>query len=999
MRPEWLPRPLAAIEALLRRVFRLGPGRTTGGNPWDSRPSRPSHETARVPRTANAQHGFLRDEPDTVQDAIAASDPVSRKASAAADDCAAPRSGTSNEQQAAPEHQPESSVPGESRLAGADGNAAPMSRGSVEPGSPSSGPIGLESEAEDGVWSHPDDGAPDLPASPASAREPSPEVATETGAAALETPINGEPASGPSGVGASGTDGVQERPVDQLSDDAQEEGCGSTSTQDSLSTQSSSMESARLGGDVREPLPSDVTLPTPPDPAYAHQQLDGHKASHRGESKVAADDDSMLTEAELRTLGPGLEGTDASTRRAGRPSNPIPRVESPRRAPSRPSALDTPKPRLRPDFALPDAYLRWNRIVAEQCLLQPGNRIGFAYLSITPTILSAALEAGEGEKLSPEDASLNFASAVAAAYGDQVLSEPDKLWVLAESGPDGLPYSIAFVALSVLAAYQMHSDEDAGPNAYYLRLSSLLGCDLVDGHPRGFNPLDFANLWDLLSSWLEHEVGQRLALPGTDAGLRRYIAYPLGHVPLRRVDIEKLPDFFDWAGLEPGSRAESSFLGEAFQRWVARGAISQAGESAISDDRRSAVEAQLTLELEAWDGSWTDGFGRRTAVVHIFLDFRRRHPYLAFLPRRPSAFPAIFDDGSHVFESGEPGWYDAVQMTAEDGPELESGFKWVRSSPQGSISLHRPPAKAIALRPAADVTGYLSQRGLPIGIESAVLCTASLETPTAEFLSRITSSQCRALDHPAVPVGWRLFPRIVPRANEPPPPGLDALAVESVASVILRGGLRLGRRAAWLAGAPPTILIGGSVGLGVTIDGNPAAVHDGVLDASGRVGIGPHVVEAGRVRRRFEIVEPSGNWAECWPLVGAEDKATVALPRGSWTVLGARPDQVARATRSDRGSLVSTPFQPVWAVSVGGGPGATVLCLAEGPSPPMALDPGRAWPRGSDADWVSTIYAAHIRRPRFGWLTEPAENVELKHRWRSYWLAARSLKRRERTIS
>ena len=55
----------------------------------------------------------------------------------------------------------------------------------------------------------------------------------------------------------------------------------------------------------------------------------------------------------------------------------------------------------------------------------------------------------------------------------------------------------------MLAAYHMRSDEESGPNAYYSRLASLLGCELVAGHPRGFDPVDFGNLWDVLSSWLE----------------------------------------------------------------------------------------------------------------------------------------------------------------------------------------------------------------------------------------------------------------------------------------------------------------------------------------------------------------------------------------------------------------------------------------------------------------------------------------------------------------
>jgi hypothetical protein len=683
----------------------------------------------------------------------------------------------------------------------------------------------------------------------------------------------------------------------------------------------------------------------------------------------------------------------------------ISRAREPHLAAPHPSALHRPPPKVTARFLLPDPYLRWNRGLAEHCLLEPSDRTGPAYLSITPGILAAALEAEGGELLSPEDAALDFVAAVSRAYQTQILSEPEGLWTLAALGADDVPHSVAFLALSVLAAYQMHSDEEAGSNAYYRRLASLLGCDLVGEQPRGFDPVDFDHLWDMLASWLEGRTGRTLALPGPDPGPRRHIAYPLSHVPLRQVDIEKLPDFFDWAGLEPGSKANPAFLGEAFQHWAsARGSISRTGESAIADERRPAVEAQLSLELEAWDGSSTDRYGSRTAAVHVLLDFRRHQPQLFFLPRRPLSFPARFDDGSHVFEAGELGWYDRVPMTADDGPALESGFRWVCSSPRGPISLHRPPSSAIALPPAADFTGYLSQRGLPLGVKSAVLCAASMEAAVEGFLTAVTSVRCRAVDHPDVPDGWCLFSGIIPKQSEPPPPGLDALTVESAATVILRGGLRLSRRAAWLDGAPPTILVGGPDGLTARIDGRPADIRDGLLDAVPSLGVGTHMVEVGRVRRRLEIAEPEGRWDACAPLAGAPNgpgQLSVALPPGSWTVIGARPEQVARGASSDMGTLVAAPFRPVWAVSLGPRRGAAVLCLTEHPPAPEVVNFGRARPGVSAAAraWASAIYDAHVRRPRLGWGGEPTPDVDLRAAWRSYWLASRALKRRWRRLA
>ncbi|HUZ52464.1 MAG TPA: hypothetical protein VMU94_08025, partial [Streptosporangiaceae bacterium] len=548
-----------------------------------------------------------------------------------------------------------------------------------------------------------------------------------------------------------------------------------------------------------QPPSAGLTVPAPPRFTAADVVSEDNVTRHEDvvdvrspEAPAAQLSGPAPIEAEAVLPSPSTDDGTGQRPSASRETKPISAVAGPRSAPLRPSALDRPPPALTHNFALPEPYLQWNRILLEHCLLGVPDRTGPTYLSITPTILAAALEAEQGKLLSPEEAELDFTAAVSMAYRTVVLREPERLWTLARLGPDSVPLSVGFLTLSVLAAFQMHSDEESGPNAYYPRLASLLGCDLVAGHPRGFDPVDFGNLWDLLSSWLERTCGQALALPGPDAGLHRYIAYPLCHVPLRQIDIEKLPQFFDWAGLEPGSKAEPAFLLETFERWASGpGVLSRAGHSALADDRRPAVEVQLALELEAWDGSWTDRAGRRTAAVHVLLDFRRRQPQLFFLPRRPLSFPATFDDGSHTFAAGQQGWYDPVPMATDDGPVLESGFNWVCSSPQGQVTLHRPQSSAIALRPAPDFTGFLSQRNLPLGVESAVLCTTALEAAAAEYLSAVTGARCRALFHPAVPEGWRLFGGIVPRSSGPPPYGLDALTIESTTTVILRGGLRV----------------------------------------------------------------------------------------------------------------------------------------------------------------------------------------------------------------
>lgn len=675
------------------------------------------------------------------------------------------------------------------------------------------------------------------------------------------------------------------------------------------------------------------------------------------------------------------------------------------RAPTGPTPLPAPRPepwertppRPGPGFELPGEYVRWNRVLGEHCLLGQGVEGTLAYLSITPRILSAALEVEDGTLLSPEEATQQFREAASAAYS-VILGRPERLWVLSTPTPDGLPSSIGFLALSVLAAYEMRADDEAGPNAYYLRLADLLQSDLTGGRPRGFDPDDFADLWEMLSRWLGGVAGRTLALPGPEAGLRRFIAYPLCHVPLRQLDIEKLPDFFDWAGLEPGSKASPYALAAGLERWTSgRGLLTKSGKAALGDDRRSAVGAQVALELEAWDGSRIEAGGRRIAAVHLLLDFVRRRPRLDFLARRPASFPASFG-AERRLDAGEQGWYDPTPVTPEDGRILRNGFVWTCSSPEGSFSLHRAPGTAIALSPTAEYSGFLSQRGLPLGVPSTVLCTSGVAGDVEEFLAAATGARCRPLEDPALPEGWRLFTDVRPTEAPAPPAGLEALEVQSNASVLLRGGVRLGRRAAWLAGAPPSVLIAGPDGMTASLDGKTTEIHEGVLKTTEPLDVGVHIVEASGTRRRFEIIEPEGRWDACARLLTLQNDvrpAPVALPAGSWYVIGRAPGEVAAAS-GPNGCLVVTPFRPVWAVSTGARRGSAVIALGDAPVLTLVPKFSPLEPGSSVATWVSAIYEAQIRRPRFAALREGADPDLVAAAWRCYVRAAKTLKRRRR---
>jgi len=661
-----------------------------------------------------------------------------------------------------------------------------------------------------------------------------------------------------------------------------------------------------------------------------------------------------------------------------------------------------------PTAALPapsDAYRIWNRAIAEHLLLK--NPIGEsgAYLTITPRILARALMDLQGTELNADEAEQRFADAVSETYRARILTNEARLRVLRRTGDDGLPECVAFLGLTVLAAYRMHGDDEATGLAYYLRLGELLRCELSGPYPAGFDPIVFESLWYFLRNWLAQRH-VRLADSVPEADSRRFVGLPLAHVPLRSLDIDKLPVFFVWASYQPSSEVSAERLADDFARWVhARGALTPAGVAAFTDARRGAVLAEVRAELDSWDGTCDESLGRRSASVEVLFDPVQHRPELFYVPRRPSGFPARFDDGVHMFEGADDGWYGRVSIAPLDGSELAQGFNW-RSAHLGvDFALRRAATAVISMAPGDDYSGFMSARGLRRNAQCAVLCHEDVVRAAVEYMSHVSERTCKPLTHQGLPIGWSLFAGVVARRLEAPPSGLESLEVQANIGLIPSGGIRLGNRWSWLHGAPPRIIVTGSEpGLPVTIDGSRADVDEnGWLRSDGSLtGFGAHVIQVGPVRRTVEIVEPSIRVASP-PQPAREDTAgapvVLALPPGGWTIVGSTPGQVARPKHAFRGgTIVTCTFSPAWAICVGAGRGATVLNVIPGPGAPAPPQ----IPRGKNInalsgpdmrEWTSSIYDAAIRHPHIMRLAGEHEPVSANASWRTYARCAGHIKR------
>lgn len=675
-------------------------------------------------------------------------------------------------------------------------------------------------------------------------------------------------------------------------------------------------------------------------------------------------------------------------------------ASSPRRPAPREDAGEY-KILVRDVSAVDQEYARWNRVIVEQLLLAEMSAEN-VYLCVNPRILARVYGDAGFDLLTPDQAEQRFSTATAQIYRKRVLEHSDRLHVLRRCGDGGFPDCAGFLAASVLAAYRMQSDEEVSGNAYYKRLADLLGCGTQGVHPVGFDPAVFESLWMFLHNWLREVHGRRLAMPRGDVGFRRFVALPLAHVPLRSLDVDKLPAFFSWAGYQPGGRVRHDRLLSDLRRWQqARNALTPTGAESLSDDRSDAVAAQVSAELESWDGSFYESESKRTALVEVQFDVVQRSPVFFYLPRRPPGFPEVFDGGERVFEASEEGWYDPAQVRPEDGELLGNGFEWPSNVDGVQFMLRRPGAVVVALTPSSICSGFLSNRRLLRGVRCSVLVRNNVLSTVQDYLSEVAQSALNPVSHPLLPNGWAMFRDFTARVHIEAPPGLEALEVDPNVELIIAGGLRVGRRWSWLAGAPPRILVSGVEEQdSIKVNDAPVEVGENGELPTGAVFAEPgeYIIEAGRVRRRIEIAQPQvsvrSEADRPEPIDGRRRR--IALPHGSWTLIGPSPDQVSQEHGGEffRGTIASCPFQPSWAIQVGAGPGAVVAALAS-PSPPRTVSLHRltGQARRVVERWTSAVYEAHIRRPRFIGLGVAVPDAGAVDTWRMYAALAKEIKR------
>ncbi|WP_458042318.1 MULTISPECIES: hypothetical protein [Bacteria] len=270
-----------------------------------------------------------------------------------------------------------------------------------------------------------------------------------------------------------------------------------------------------------------------------------------------------------------------------------------------------------------DRYLWWQNTLSEKFLFEQSGAFVFfvddaELRRIAPDLENPAPDLA----LAVRDSS----SLTHGAYFGRVERER-RLWQQGDRATP--PPVLPVLALTVLAASRMRSDEKGLSTNYYLRLAQSLdpeaGPDQViamrEEVRRAFQ--DVVSMWVSLDEWVTDQGGRVGASTiRTHERLTR-IGYPQSQALLTRNDRAELTRLFTAMVLEPDSLPDERTMLSALDVWTSRrqNRLGETFLAALKDDQRRGLIAAVVLAFgAAWDGHAITRDGRRRIAIRLGID-------------------------------------------------------------------------------------------------------------------------------------------------------------------------------------------------------------------------------------------------------------------------------------------------------------------------------------------------------------------------------------------
>ena len=421
--------------------------------------------------------------------------------------------------------------------------------------------------------------------------------------------------------------------------------------------------------------------------------------------------------------------------------------------------------------------------------------------ALADTLLPAGVSAGQPVRLDCDEHAVADAARVLGIPRDQavgrliaclhqegLVSAQRGVSALARAGGGDPPAYLPGLAVLVLAASRMTTDERGSMAAYYQRLADLLGIPLQPGWPQVRGVPELVARFRDLSTWLADKEHGRRGLLDLPADVHpSVVGLPISQSLLRAGDRTALGAFFERAGrlIDAGWDPVHQL-----HRWGGRHHLSAPLQDLLSRaEFHHALAAALRAAHRSWDGASTDATGRRLL------------PGLLALHMPPSGLilsvtvPALAAPVTACGPGGEQISLDALTPAALP-------LAWLEQARHGPLI-----AEAGGERMRILNGPVMLFESTPLGL---VAVSAAAEDPLwvltcqPELIAACPGTHQMAMP-PSAPVGWALLCDVEPdmlaaelrsrREDEPWPLG-------GVAAV---GGLRLANEV-WLLDHPPQIV-------------------------------------------------------------------------------------------------------------------------------------------------------------------------------------------------
>jgi hypothetical protein len=470
-------------------------------------------------------------------------------------------------------------------------------------------------------------------------------------------------------------------------------------------------------------------------------------------------------------------------------------------------------------------YTLWNNAIAQYFTanVPPGSGV---FLTLNDDALKEIAANFLDGKLAQQEAATDFVRAVCA----QVVSgNAVTLATISGAATGATPRGVAFLGLMVLAAHRMAGDEEINPNAYFIRLTQLLGVPTgIGNRPAGLGVGDEEVLWTRWNQWLQRHGWQPTARPGPD-GTRKYLNYVLTQALVRDDDktylqkrfrenlgaggIKKIMDEVQLAGwLQRTGAITRRYLREGFRS---------------SDPRRAAAfyeAAYRVFEALPWEGGPVGAIVQRSRVINAGLirsvSLSGQVSYRMFVPQPTNWIPKTLTihvaAGSPVrLNPGRPGHF---QPLGTQPPFVQETIRLKLDGDPLLDAVVFPKRDFWILTPdPEDPTGaFATWEKFPnlLGQKFTLLCSTEGDQFVQEEMEKFRDAQLLNWDNgpqsiPNMPLHEYRGCMILSSAWEGVVPSdqciglFEALKPKQFATISLSGGIRAPGQNAWLVGTPP----------------------------------------------------------------------------------------------------------------------------------------------------------------------------------------------------